>query len=122
MKILISAAGDNKEALVDQRFGRAEYYVIYNDETHEYSAIENVGKFENSGAGVKASQFVIEQGVDCIITGSLGPKSFSIMQDAGIKGYKNIEGTVEEVIKAFKNNELVELNTAGAEQKTRGNR
>ena len=45
-----------------------------------------------------------------------------IIQDAGLKGYKNIEGTVEEVLKAFKNNQLEELTTAGDEQKTRGRR
>ncbi|MCD6436397.1 MAG: NifB/NifX family molybdenum-iron cluster-binding protein [Clostridiales bacterium] len=122
MKILLSAQGDNKESLVDQRFGRAAYYIVYDDETNEYSSIENLGKFENSGAGVKASQFVLEQGVDCVITGSLGPKSFMIIQDAGLRGYKNFEGTVEEVLEAFKNNKLDELTTAGAEQKTRGGR
>ncbi len=122
MRILLSAQGDNKESLVDQRFGRAAYYVIYDDQTNEYSSVENQGKLENSGAGVKASQFVLEQGVDCVITGSLGPKSFMIIQDAGLKGYKNFEGTVEEIIEAFKNNKLVELTNAGAEQKLRGRR
>jgi len=122
MKILLSSQGSEKDSIVDQRFGRAAYYVIYNDETDEYTFVENQGKFENSGAGVKASQFVLKQGVDCVITGSLGPKAFMIIKDAGLKGYKNIEGTIEEVLKAFKNNQLEELTTAGAEQKTRGRR
>ncbi|MEA3422726.1 MAG: NifB/NifX family molybdenum-iron cluster-binding protein [Bacillota bacterium] len=122
MKILLSSQGENKESLVDQRFGRAAYYVIYDDQTNEYSSVENQGKFENSGAGVKASQFVLEQNVDCVITTSLGPKSFMIIQDAGLKGYKNIEGTVEENIKAYKENKLEELMSAGVEQKVRGRR
>lgn len=122
MKILLSSQGSDKESIVDQRFGRAAYYAIYDDGKDEYAFLENQSKFENSGAGVKASQFVLEQGIDCVITGSLGPKAFVIIQDAGLKGYKNIEGTVEEVIQAFKNNQLEELTNAGAEQKTRGRR
>ena len=120
MKILFSAQGDSSKSMVDQRFGRAAFYVIYDDEKDTYEAIENLGKHENSGAGVKASQFVIEQGAEVVITGSLGPKAFMIIQDAGIRGFKNFNGTIEEVLAAYKNNELEELTAAGQEQKVRG--
>lgn len=120
MKILITSKGMTKESMVDNRFGRAEYFVIFNDETNEYDGIENSAKIENSGAGVKASQLTIEMKIDCVITGSLGPKAYSIISETGIKAYKNIEGTLEENIEAYKNGELSSLTEAGKEQKKRG--
>ena len=60
--------------------------------------------------------------VDCIITGSLGPKAFSIIQDSELKAYKNISDTVENNIKALEEGRLGLLTQAGQEVKKQGRR
>lgn len=120
MKILVSSQGNSKDSQVDLHFGRSEYFVIYDDQEDTYEAIQNDGVKQSSGAGVKASQIAINQDVDYLITGSLGPKAFTIIDSSKILVFKSNEGSVEEAITAFKNNQLNELCEAGKEQKTRG--
>ncbi len=122
MRILITAKGNTPDSQIDERFGRAEYFLIYDDQKAEYEMLENVGKLENSGAGVRASQFVIDQKVDALITGALGPKAFMIIDEVEMKAYKNHEGTVEEILSAYKAGELTLINRAGDEVKKRGNK
>ena len=120
MRILLTAKGNTPDSQIDERFGRAEYFMIYDDQKDEYEAVENSGKFENSGAGVRASQFVIDQKVDGLITGALGPKAYMIINDVGIKTWKNQVGTVEEVLNAHRQGELALIKKAGEEVKKRG--
>ena len=120
MKILVSSKGNSKESPVDLHFGRAEYFVIYDDQEDTYEAILNEGVKQSSGAGVKASQIAINQKVDYLLTGSLGPKAFTIIDSSKILVFKTNEGSVEDAITAFKNKQLYELSEAGQEQKTRG--
>ena len=122
MKLLLTAAGETLDSKIDERFGRAEYFIIYDDQNSEFKAIENNGKFENSGAGVKASQFVIDEKVDGLITGALGPKAFMIINDVGIETFKTQDGTVQENIDAFRQGKLELIQKAGDEVKKRGNR
>jgi predicted Fe-Mo cluster-binding NifX family protein len=120
MKIVLTAKGKEASSPVDERFGRAEYFILYDDAAQTYSVINNPGQYENSGAGVKASQIVIDAGAEVVITGSLGPKAFMVLRDAGIRGYQNHPGTLEEMVVAFKEEKLQELLTPGEEVKTRG--
>ena len=41
MKIAISSAGQNKESFLDKRFGRCNYFLIFNTENGEYKAINS---------------------------------------------------------------------------------
>lgn len=120
MKIILTAKGKESTSPIDERFGRAEYFVLYDNETKSYSVINNPGQHENSGAGVKASQIVIDAGADVVITGSLGPKAFMVLGDAGVKGYQNYPGTLEEMVVAYEEGKLQELLTPGEEVKSRG--
>ncbi|OPL07517.1 MAG: hypothetical protein AVO33_05185 [delta proteobacterium ML8_F1] len=120
MKIVLTAKGKEASSPIDERFGRAEYFILYDDVLQTYSVIDNPGQYENSGAGVKASQIVIESGAEAVITGSLGPKAFMVLKDAGIKGYQNFFGTLEDNVAAYKENKLKELLTPGEEVKSRG--
>lgn len=120
MKILVTAKGALKESAVDDRFGRAEYFMIYDEETETFEGIENPGKISNSGAGVKASQFVIDQGIGVLITGSLGPKAFSIMSESGVAAFKNDSGSVASCLEAYRKGDLTAISEAGEEVKKKG--
>lgn len=101
MIIAISAGGNETGSLLDSRFGRCAYYAFYDTETKEWSFQLNPGALEGSGAGVRAAQFLIEQNVDVLLTGNLGPNASQILGSAGLKVYALPEVTLEEAIRQF---------------------
>lgn len=113
MKIAISATGQNKESLLDRRFGRCDYFLIYDTESGEYKAIGNAGASSGGGAGIAAASQVIEENVSVIITGNLGPNAFELIEKAGIKAYSCEALPVFRAIEMFQKNGLSEINAAG---------
>ncbi len=98
MKILVTALGDNMNASVDERFGRAEYFIIYDTDTKNFEAIKNPFLNDQGGVGVSTAKFTVEKGVDAVISGSYGPNALEILRTSSIKLYKAQNGTVQENI------------------------
>lgn len=113
MKIAISATGQNKESLLDRRFGRCNYFLIFNTETGEYKTISNNGVASSGGAGIAAASQVIDEKVSAIVTGNLGPNAFELIEKAGIKAYSCETLPVFRVVEMFQKNQLSLINTAG---------
>ena len=113
MKIAVSATGQNKESLLDRRFGRCDYFLIYDTETAEFKAIGNKGVSSGGGAGIAAASQVIEENVSVIITGNLGPNAFELAEKAGIKAYSCEALPVFRAVEMFQKNQLSEINAAG---------
>ncbi|MGI5876803.1 MAG: NifB/NifX family molybdenum-iron cluster-binding protein [Dethiobacteria bacterium] len=101
MKIAISSRGKEMDSLLDSRFGRCEYYAVYDTEGNKWSFLQNPGVLEGSGAGVRAAQFIIEEGIDVLLTGNLGPNATNILNSAGIKSYALPEVPLEEALKLY---------------------
>ena len=61
MKIAITSLGETLDSPVDQRFGRARYFILFDTETKEWSAYDNKQNLNAAhGAGVQAGQKVAE--------------------------------------------------------------
>jgi hypothetical protein len=64
MKIAVTSLGESLESPIDQRFGRARFFVIYNLESGEWSVSKNFitlihpGDFRNN----LEFQFAVEKG------------------------------------------------------------
>lgn len=56
MKICISAKGKEKESLLDRRFGRCDYFQIYDTETGDFKVLENESKLSNGPANHRANR------------------------------------------------------------------
>ncbi|RDU21805.1 NifB/NifX family molybdenum-iron cluster-binding protein [Anaerosacchariphilus polymeriproducens] len=113
MKIVISATGSSKECLLDRRFGRCEIFQIYDSEKEQYTAIQNKGATAGGGAGIAAAGQIIDEKVDVIITGNLGPNAYELLEKEGIKAYTCEAVMVSEAVDMFQKNQLAEINTAG---------
>ena len=98
MKICITSTGETLQSKIDPRFGRTQYFIIYNTETKENEIIKNPYT-EGGGAGTKASQLMIDKKVNLIISGELGPNAKFAVNQAGIE-FQNADLTksVEENI------------------------
>ena len=107
MKILFSSTGKTLEDNVDERFGRAPGFVLYddaNDQVNWYSNQENVNA--DHGAGVNASQLAINTKASVLITGKIGPKAHDILKKAKIKVYLAGNISLNQAYKDYKNNIL----------------
>lgn len=103
MKIAVTAQEASLDAQVDPRFGRAKFFAVIDTESGESKFVDNsVNLNAAQGAGIQAGRNVAELEVECVITGHVGPKAFSVLQAAGIKIYTVSGNTVAEAVKSFK--------------------
>jgi len=112
LKIAITSQGDKLSSEVDPRFGRCLYFLIGDTETESFEAVENPAISAGGGAGIQASQLVLDKGVEAVISGNVGPNAFRTLQGAGIKIYGSAPGTVEQSLKLFKEGKLQDLSNA----------
>lgn len=113
MNIAVSSFKENKDALLDKRFGRCNYFQIYDEAKNQINVVKNEGQISGSGAGVAAAQQIIDEKIDVVITGNLGPNAFKILQKANIKAYKCGELCVEEALNMLKEGKLEQIEVAG---------
>lgn len=113
MKVAVSAAGKTYDALLDMRFGRCKYFQIYDIENEKVKIIENKGQLSGGGAGIAAAQQLIDENIDAIITGSLGPNAYEIIDKSEIKAYKCGNIPISSALQKFNNGQLSELKEAG---------
>ncbi|MBI9032048.1 NifB/NifX family molybdenum-iron cluster-binding protein [bacterium] len=109
MKIAVSTVGTKKDSKLEPRFGRANYFVVYDTETKEYTFIDNQEIQETAhGAGPQTSQKIFDAGVNVILTGNgPGKNAFQVLEAGNIKMFICKEDiTAEEVITKYLNNEL----------------
>jgi len=113
MNIAVSSMGKDLNSMMDVRFGRCNYFVIYDTEGGLVKAIENKGQMSGGGAGIAAAQQIIDEDVDVVITGNMGPNAFNLFKNSDIKVYRCGSIKVETAVQLFKEGKLEELTQAG---------
>lgn len=113
MKIAVSSFGSESVDKVDPRFGRCEYFQIYDTETKEYTAMKNEAKDSPQGAGIAASQEIIDKGINVLVTGKLGPNAYELLNDSDIRLYTSESVTVEEAIALYTAGKLGAISSPG---------
>ena len=114
MKVAITALGPTVEDKVDERFGRAMYFIVADTEADGVDVIANdANRNALQGAGIASAELVADHGAEAVITGHLGPKAFSGLKAAGIHGYDGAGMTVAAALAAFAGGTLRSLDEAG---------
>jgi predicted Fe-Mo cluster-binding NifX family protein len=113
MKIAVSSTGKDLDSMLDVRFGRCNYFVIYDTEGGSVESFENRGQMSGGGAGIAAAQQIIDKDVNVVITGNMGPNAFNLFKDSDIKVYRSGSIKIETAVQLFKEGKLNELNQAG---------
>ncbi|NLV77088.1 MAG: diguanylate cyclase [Tissierellia bacterium] len=117
MKIALSSKGKDLNSSLDLRFGRCEYFIIYDLESDESKIIENQGKHSSGGAGIASAQQLIDQSVDGVISSNIGPNAYELLKNSDIRMYKGKNIPCKLLIESFKRDELEEIKEAGPSQK-----
>ncbi len=74
MKIAITSTGNTLESQLDERFGRAAWFVIYDTENKSTEFIPNPNKEVEQGAGPASVEIVASRNVKKIVSGEFGAK------------------------------------------------
>ena len=107
MRVAITADVPDEKSPVSMIFGRCAYYGIYDTTANKLEFVPNPSGMMARGAGVQAGQFLIEQGVQMVITGGMvGPNASMVLSQAGIQTINSFRGTVKDAIEAIKNGNL----------------
>jgi len=110
LNIAVTASGDTIASPVDYRFGRAQYFILYDTETETWSARNNDKNSKAAmGAGIGAARDLDALGVAVVLTGHCGTWAFQVLTSAGIGVYVGAEGNVGEAIDAFEKGKLTKL-------------
>lgn len=116
MKIALTTQGSTLEALLDPRFGRCRFFILFDSETQLISVIENTQQLNaTQGAGIQAAQHVIRAGAQALISGHCGPKAFRVLKAAGIPIYLSDAKPLTEVLQLFDQKALNELTSPDVE-------
>lgn len=96
---------ETREALCVS-FARAPFVLFYNTDSHTSEIKENPAAQAEGGAGVKASQFMLDGGAEAIITIRCGENAAQVLKAADVSVYKSQGSTVQENIDAFQEGKL----------------
>lgn len=107
---------EDKEGLnarIHEHFGSAPYFTIYDTEKETFKTADNTNAHHSHGMchpiGVIGSS-----SIDVVICKGMGMRAVQKLNEANIKAYRAVAGTVDELIKKYKDNELEEITPQNA--------
>jgi len=91
MKIAIPVDSKTIATGVSSSFGRTPYFLIYDTATKESTFIDNSAIASQGGAGIKASQSIVDNKAEAVLTPLCGENAAEVLKAASIKIYKTIK-------------------------------
>lgn len=102
MKVAISVDDKQDSAPVSEVFGRCKFFALYDISSKKLTYIENPGVSQQRGAGILAAQTLIDNKVEKVYCGNIGPNAENALTDGNIKVDIVTDKTVKDLITAFK--------------------
>lgn len=116
MRVAVSSKGPDRTSQVDERFGRAAWFVIVDTDTDAVQAVKNEQNLSAAqGAGIQSAQTVVNHEVQAVLTGHCGPKAFKVLASAGVPVYLGIRGDVSNAVEQLRRRELTKAVQADVE-------
>jgi len=116
MKIAFTTSGNDLDAPLDSRFGRAPKFIILDPDTGNYEVIENEKNLNAAdGAGIKSAETIAKSGAGILITGHCGPKAFRVLTAANVRVYNTEAKTVSEALALYRSGKLKSASSADVE-------
>lgn len=102
MRIAIPTTGDDLDAPMAGRLGRADRFLVIDDTDMTFQVVDNRANVDaDQGAGIQAAQSLLAAGADRVIATHCGPKAFAVFQAAGVQVYKAEAGHLRQILTAF---------------------
>ena len=106
MKIALPVEIESMDTEICPSFGRTPFFLIYETESCSSQFINNSAADSPGGAGIKAAQLIIDQGVDVLLAPRCGKNAAEVFIPAGIKIYKTVSALAADNLKAFSAGQL----------------
>ena len=111
MKIAFTTKGTEWDSMIDARFGRTEFLLVYDEEKENFNYYDNREIAEVAhGAGPQTAQKLFDLHPDILITGNgPGGNAARVLEQSGMKIFIGAgDMTVQKAYNAYKNKELKE--------------
>jgi predicted Fe-Mo cluster-binding NifX family protein len=112
MKIAFTAKGTEWDSMMDPRFGRTQFILIYDDHNQILTSFNNSAvEHEAHGAGTATAQKIFELSPDVLITGN-GPGSHAVqaLKQINMRIFTEAHNmTIKQAFEKYKNGELKEI-------------
>ncbi len=116
MRIAITTGGNDLDAQIDSRFGRAPNFLVLDTETMRFDLVANTQSLDLAqGAGIQSAQNVLAHKPEVVLTGNCGPKAYRVLKAAGIKVVVGVKGRIGDAIRDYMNGKYVEATEANVE-------
>jgi predicted Fe-Mo cluster-binding NifX family protein len=99
MIITIPCVTGDKDSIVSDNFGRANFFYIFDTEKNQGQIFENEKKIQPHGVGIKTAEFILSKKTDVLIAPRVGEKAFDLLRD-------NLKIYLSDNVGASKNIEL----------------
>lgn len=112
MRIAFTAKGTEWASMMDPRFGRTQFIIIYDEENQQLTSFDNSSREnEAHGAGTSTAQKIFELNPDVLITGNgPGENASNALKQINMKIFIEAHDmTVKQAFELYKNGELKEL-------------
>jgi predicted Fe-Mo cluster-binding NifX family protein len=106
MKIAISSPSGEPESEFSGRFGRCQYFLLFDTADASWMKVANPARDAQGGAGARVVQFLTDHGVEAVISGRYGPTAFSALEASGIKPYLADSGTPADLVAGLDQGDL----------------
>lgn len=100
---------DGTSSEVFEHFGRCESFTVLDVDDER---IISVSVIQNAASGQdqkKPAAFLIDNKVDIVLAGMIGPCEYSVLLDNGVRVFKGAEGTVKDAYESYKAGKLAEV-------------
>jgi predicted Fe-Mo cluster-binding NifX family protein len=109
MKICIpTETNEGKAAQVYGHFGSAPYFTLYDTQTEAVEIINNSNQHHSHGM-CHPMAALNGKNIDAVVCGGMGSRAVQKLNEGGIKAYRAVPGTVEDIASQFINGGLDEI-------------
>lgn len=110
MNIAFTLTKKSNQSAFSKMFGRSNYIMIINSEKNSQKFIKNPFASSIGSSGIQASQLLIENSCEVIITKHIGDQALTLLKSVGIKVFKAEVETASDAYKLFQENKLQSFN------------
>ncbi|SIO36247.1 NifB/NifX family molybdenum-iron cluster-binding protein [Halodesulfovibrio marinisediminis] len=101
MKIAVAARKRNDDYIVEPVFGRADMFVLVEQEGDQRVIQVNPYRDDPEAAGRKVAQWLIKEGVTAVLCGDVGAKTRFYLSEGGVFSGIGYDGTVDEALQRY---------------------
>ena len=101
MIIAFALIENHPRSVINEHFGRCDWYGIYNTDTKESKFIENPNRYAEEGAGCTSAELLMQYNIQSIVAGRFGSRVVEFFNKNNIHMIipDNMDKTMNDLIK-----------------------